>query len=581
MIKFHDVKTTDRELIQSYTLCGDRMNCDLSFANIISWRFLYNTQIAEVDGFLVFRFYTGHHLAYMAPVWKCKWDEAMRERFAAVIRQMRDDAITLGHPFLMLGVCSYMVSVLEETFPDTFFIKPDRDHFDYIYTREKLATLSGKKLQGKRNHCNKFRKSYPNYEYRPLTKEMIPECIAVEENWRAVTKEDNEDTEELSEELRSMTRVFDLWDEIGAIGGTIWVDGKLIAFTFGCPITDKVFDVCVEKADTAYEGAFSIINQEFAQHLPEQYEYMNREEDLGLEGLRYAKLSYKPDILLEKSVVMEKYPLAQEETQEQIKEETIALWRDTFHDAEPFIQLYFSRVFKPEYNIICQVDQHTVAALQALPYTMKYYNEEVHTAYISGVSVREEYRKQNMGNNLMSQAHFRLYHKDVVFASLIPAEEWLYDWYSRCGYTRNITCTPPPADVERMDFSTFDSWQRAKDCVLLHDEEGFDIIKEDCRISQSIEPDACVETKDIAGMIRIINAEKALQLFANHHPEHTENIRVYNDSDIPMNNIYFEIKHGHVVRTNHPLPDTHSLTITELADYIFKNDNLEMNLMLN
>ena len=78
----------------------------------------------------------------------------------------------------------------------------------------------------------------------------------------------------------------------------------------------------------------------------------------------------------------------------------------------------------------------------------------MHTAYISGVSVREEYRKQNMGNNLMSQAHFRLYHKDVVFASLIPAEEWLYDWYSRCGYTRNITCTLPPADVENMDFST-------------------------------------------------------------------------------------------------------------------------------
>ena len=124
MIKFHDVKTTDRELIQSYTLCGDRMNCDLSFANIISWRFLYNTQIAEVDGLFSVPFFIRD---IILPIWlqcgNCKWDEAMRERFAAVIKQMRDDAITLGHPFLMLGVCSYMVSVLEETFPDTFLYK--------------------------------------------------------------------------------------------------------------------------------------------------------------------------------------------------------------------------------------------------------------------------------------------------------------------------------------------------------------------------------------------------------------------------------------------------------------------------
>ena len=238
-------------------------------------------------------------------------------------------------------------------------------------------------------------------------------------------------------------------------------------------------------------------------------------------------------------------------------------------------------MFKPEYNVTCQLNQHTVAALQTLPYQLKYYNKEVKTAYISGVSVREEYRKQNLGAGLMSQAHFRLYHKDVVFATLIPAEEWLYDWYARCGYTQHITCTPPPADVDSMDFDTFDRWQRSKPCIVLHDKEGFDIIKEDFRIAQAIDPDAKRQQNDIPSMIRIINAEMALTLYAGCHPEKEENIRVYNDSDIPMNNIYFCIKKGKVTRTNYPLPDTRSLTIQELADYIFADDTLLMTLMLN
>ena len=84
------------------------------------------------------------------------------------------------------------------------------------------------------------------------------------------------------------------------------MDGKLVAFTYGCPINSDTFDVCVEKADVDYEGAFSIINQEFVRHLPPQYIHINREEDLGEEGLRRAKLSYKPEFLLEKYSIMER-----------------------------------------------------------------------------------------------------------------------------------------------------------------------------------------------------------------------------------------------------------------------------------
>ena len=184
MIKFKDLSTSDRALIQRFTLYGERQNCDLSFSNLISWRFLYNTQFAVIDDYLVFRFHTGRHLAYMMPIPKPQVMEDGSYRVkpcdecsVKVIRTIRDDSIAMGHPFLMLGVCNYMVDLIEQSFPDTFTIEPNRNFADYIYTRDKLINLSGKKLQSKRNHINKFKSLYPQYTYRPLTEDLIPQCL--------------------------------------------------------------------------------------------------------------------------------------------------------------------------------------------------------------------------------------------------------------------------------------------------------------------------------------------------------------------------------------------------------------------
>lgn len=587
MIKFKDVTVDDKDLIQSFTLYGERQNCDLSFANLISWRFLYNTQYAVVDDYLVFRFYTGRHLAYMMPVPRPREQEdgSLRvepcdECSVSVIRAIRDDSIAMGHPFLMLGVCNYMRDIIEKYFPDTFDIKPDRDYSDYIYTRDKLVNLSGKKLQSKRNHINKFKTLYPGYEYRRLTPELIPQCLEVERQWRAVSKDDNGETpdEELSEELRSMTRAFNRWDKLGLMGGAIFVGERMVAFTYGCPINHNTFDVCVEKADVNYEGAFAIINQEFAKHIPEQYYYINREEDMGDEGLRRAKLSYKPDILLEKNVIMEKHPLADFEDQGRIRQETMELWRSTFGDPEEFIQLYFSRVYRSEYNVCCQLDGRVVAALQTLPYPMLYRGREVNTAYISGVAVMESYRGHDIGNNLMRQAHFRLYYKDTVFASLIPAEAWLYGWYGKCGYAEVITCKPAPADPMAVSFADFDRIQRAKNCVLLHDEDGYGVIRDDIRLAgEAYRP----QMEDIPAMLRVIDAKKALRLYVDTHPGTDMVLRVEGDADIPMNNAYYVLKDGTVRQTDEPCPSAVKLTIDALARFIFDGEGAEMNLMLN
>lgn len=580
--------TDDRQLIQSYTLWGERQNCDLSFGNLISWKFLYNTQFAIVNDYLVFRFHYNRHLAYMMPVAKPQPQEdgtfkvkPCDECSIEVIKAIRDDSIAMGHPFLMMGVCNYMRDLIEQRFPDTFDIKPNRDFADYIYTREKLVNLSGKKLQSKRNHINKFKSLYPNYEYRALTPDLIPQCLALEKQWRKVSKDDSDETdldEELSEELRSMTRAFNRWDRLGLVGGTIWIDNTLVAFTFGCPINQTTFDVCVEKADVNYEGAFTIINQEFVKHLPEKYFYINREEDMGDEGLRRAKESYKPDILLEKNTVMEKYPLADFEDQDRIKEETRELWKQVFNDSEKFMDLYFNRVYQPKYNITCQINRHVVAALQTLPYTLLYHGSEVKTAYISGVSTHPDFRQQGVADNLMRQAHFDLFYKEVVFATLIPAEKWLYEWYGRCGYAEQITCTPPPTGIEKMNFETFDKLQRTKSCVLLHDREGFDIIQEDIRLAGA---DYHPTTQPVQAMIRVVNVKRALELYLKHHPETNTVLRVEDDHDIPMNNAYYILKSGRVKKTDEPDANALRLRIEALADFIFKDEGAEMNLMLN
>jgi hypothetical protein len=256
-----------------------------------SWRFLYDSEFAVSDGFLLIRFLIEDksRFAYMMPV-------GNGDMKAALVK-LQEDSLKHGHPLCMLGITNDNKKVLETLMPGDFYYIDERDFYDYVYLRENLALLSGKKYQPKRNHINNFKKRY-NYEYINITPQIVPQCLELECKWFKENRTDD-DKEELSDERHSMTFALHNADELGLIGGAIRVDGEIIAFSFGAPINHNTFGVHVEKADTRFEGAYTVINQEYAAHLPEQYIYMNREEDLGIPGLRQAKLSYQP-ILLEK-----------------------------------------------------------------------------------------------------------------------------------------------------------------------------------------------------------------------------------------------------------------------------------------
>jgi hypothetical protein len=209
------------------------------------------------------------------------------------------DACMEGKPFLMLGICPEMKNQLENKLPGELLFTCKRDYSDYIYLREDLVALRGKKYQPKRNHINKFKKEY-DYEYVPIASDTIQDCLLLEIEWQKTNEQ--RQGKDASDENQAVIYALRHFEELGLTGGILYANGKTAAFTYGMPINQDTFGIHVEKADIHINGAYPMINYEFACRIPEQYMYLNREEDLGIEGLRKAKLSYCPEIIMDKYI---------------------------------------------------------------------------------------------------------------------------------------------------------------------------------------------------------------------------------------------------------------------------------------
>lgn len=289
-IPFRELSISDKSTILHYTANSNRRNCDLSFSNLCSWKFNYHTQFAEWKDCLIFKFWVEDDtLAYMMPLGSGD--------LRSVLRDMVEDARREGHTFRMLGVCSDMREDLEKLYYNDFDFVHVRDYDDYLYLRSDLASLQGKKYQSKRNFVNRFKRNN-SYRYEPILPSDVDECLALEAEW--LNSNGHGEDEGAEVERKALTYALQHFEELGLTGGLLRVENRIVAFSFGMPINYDTFGVHVEKADASVEGAYAMINYEFVNHIPEQYIYVNREEDLGVEGLRTAKLSYHPCKLLEK-----------------------------------------------------------------------------------------------------------------------------------------------------------------------------------------------------------------------------------------------------------------------------------------
>ena len=298
MLEWSIPEAEDEDWINSCIAVSGTMASDASFANIYLLRNKYSTKISRYKDFII-RKYSGKgaRCGYTFPLGKGDVAKALAE--------IEKDAQECGERLQFAFVTEEQKEVLENAMPARFCYSSDAGDSDYIYLRSELASLSGKAFHKKKNHFSKFVRTYPDYKYYEIGACNIYDAQKVADAWYYEHLHD-EDSSQLAE-YKAIKEALENFEELGLIGGIIYVNDSPCAMTIASKINENTVDVHFEKAvgEYALNGGYAAINKLFSEKL-DGVTWLNREEDIGIEGLRKAKLSYRPKIMLKKYSAVEK-----------------------------------------------------------------------------------------------------------------------------------------------------------------------------------------------------------------------------------------------------------------------------------
>ncbi len=292
MIEFKEIELKVKEWMEPLIVASDMGGSHQNFTNMFAWSKIFEFRFGRVNNHLVVKGGADDDQFYLYP--------AGLGDIKAVIEVMEQDAIDCGHSFTILGVSPENRDEINSLFTGKFKYEEMRDSADYVYSLEKLVKLSGNKLHSKRNHINYFKKNY-TWSFEMITTDNFEECREMNKKW--CKDNDCKEDEYLYKEYCAVRRSFDNYWDLGLEGGALRKDGKIIAFTMGERLNSNTYVIHIEKAFSEIRGAYQMINREYADYIQQTYPqmlYVNREEDMGYEGLKKAKLSYYPDKMEEK-----------------------------------------------------------------------------------------------------------------------------------------------------------------------------------------------------------------------------------------------------------------------------------------
>lgn len=293
MFEFREITIDDRVVFNKYLKENNYRSSEMTFTNFYMWRNFYKFKFLEYKNYLcVISKRDNNEPFAFAPIGK-PGQEGFKDAVRYLYEYFRENNYQLVFKRVEEEKLHYFTEGLDLPVETVF----DRDNSDYVYSAEELITLKGKKFHGKRNHLNSFRLQY-DYEYVELNKELVGECIRINKEW--CEQRSSESHKDYHFELEANADLLNNFELLDCKGALVKIDGRFEGYTVGEKLNGDTAVIHIEKANGDIRGIYTFINQQFCENAWKDLAYINREQDLGIEGLRKAKLSYNPVMMINK-----------------------------------------------------------------------------------------------------------------------------------------------------------------------------------------------------------------------------------------------------------------------------------------
>lgn len=406
-MEFRNITPKDKDKIYELYAKQKTLGTEYSAVTLYGWHKNYNLEAAIGDDYVCFRLFYKGKLLYFPPIAQNK----------ARLSELLDELIDMGaNEFAEINDYT-----LTEFCRRNFGIEPDRDMAEYVYLSKSFISLAGKALHPKRNHISQFTNAY-KYEFLDYKEEYLEKVVALLDGWIG-EKSEQDEVSEYQTEKELILSILNNLDFYNCFADLLVVDGRVIGLSIGEILPTGVGAVFFEKADTNYIGAYSMLSNLFAAKHFEGVTYVNRQEDIGNEGLRRAKLSYRPKYIFMKYVASNK-----KDSGDRFSDEIIKLYKSAFpEDSDETVNYFFNNIFSPKYVKNIRIGDKLVSALHIVPKTLDYMGSIVKFPFIVGVATDKNHKNMGYASRLMQETLRCMKSQRVPFAMLYPAIKGFYE----------------------------------------------------------------------------------------------------------------------------------------------------------